>query len=43
MLGELACVRCFTHVATYHLGAWALVAAASLLASRVLTPRSYAP
>lgn len=43
MLGELACGQGMRHVAVFHLGAWALVVLTCVVASRVVTPRSYAP
>lgn len=43
MLGELACEQGWTHVASWHLGAWVAVGAVALLASRRLVPRSFAP
>jgi hypothetical protein len=43
MLGELSCEQGWAHVAVWHLGAWLGLAAASLLVSRRLVPRSYAP
>ncbi len=43
VIGELACGRGWQHVLVYHLSAWALVAAASLLVSRRVKPLSYAP
>lgn len=42
-LGELACEQDWRHVAVYHLLAWTCVAAAALVLSRSLKPRSYAP
>lgn len=42
-LGELACERGWRHVAGYHLLAWGLVIVASLVISKSLKPRSYAP
>ena len=42
-VGELACTQDWRHVLLYHLPAWALVALATLVLSRVLTPRSFAP
>jgi hypothetical protein len=43
LVGELACTQDWRHVAGYHLSAWALVAAVSLVLSRFLKPRSFAP
>jgi hypothetical protein len=42
-VGELACTQGWRHVVGYHLSAWALVAVATLAASRFLLPRSFAP
>lgn len=42
-VGELACTQDWRHVLLYHLPAWALVALATLVLSRWLTPRSFAP
>lgn len=42
-VGELACEQGWRHVAGYHLLAWGIVAVASLVISRSLKPRSYAP
>ncbi|ATB32759.1 DUF1109 domain-containing protein [Melittangium boletus] len=42
-LGELACSLGPTHVLHYHLPAWAFAAVATLVASRFLPPRSFAP
>ncbi|NMO14765.1 DUF1109 domain-containing protein [Pyxidicoccus fallax] len=42
-LGELACAQDWRHVAGHHLLAWSIVAAASLVISKSLKPRSYAP
>jgi len=42
-LGELACEQGWRHVAGYHLLAWGLVTVASLVISKSLKPRSYAP
>lgn len=42
-LGELACEQDWRHVAVYHLLAWTCVAAAALVISKSLKPRSYAP
>jgi hypothetical protein len=42
-LGELACERGWRHVAGYHLLAWGLIVVASLVISKSLKPRSYAP
>jgi hypothetical protein len=42
-LGELACERGWRHAAGYHLLAWGLIAIASLVISKSLKPRSYAP
>ena len=42
-LGELACERGWQHVAGYHLLAWGLLTVASLVISKSLKPRSYAP
>ncbi|MCY1022698.1 DUF1109 domain-containing protein [Pyxidicoccus sp. MSG2] len=42
-MGELACERGWRHVAGYHLLAWGLVVVASLVISKSLKPRSYAP
>jgi len=43
MLGEIGCEQGPLHIAVWHLGAWAVVAAAVVVISRRLTPRSYAP
>ena len=43
LLGELACERDWRHVAGYHLLAWGIVTVASLVISKSLKPRSYAP
>ena len=42
-VGELACEQGATHVLRYHLSAWALAALATLVVSRLLPPRSFAP
>lgn len=42
-LGELACEQGWRHVASYHLLAWGLVTVVSLVISKSLKPRSYAP
>lgn len=42
-LGELACEQDWRHVAGYHLLAWGIVTVASLVISKSLKPRSYAP
>lgn len=41
--GELACGQSATHVALFHLPAWALVAVAVSVISSKVTPRSFAP
>lgn len=43
MLGELACEQSWAHVAVWHLGAWAGLAAIASVVSRRLVPGSYAP
>jgi hypothetical protein len=43
IVGELACEQSWTHVAIWHLGAWALLGAVATLVSRRLVPRSFAP
>jgi hypothetical protein len=43
MLGELACRQGARHVLVHHVGAWIVVAAACLLLSRRLRPRTFAP
>jgi hypothetical protein len=43
VVGEFGCAQSASHVATFHLGAWALVAVAVFIISSKLTPRSYAP
>lgn len=43
MLGELACEQSWAHVAVWHLGAWAGLAAIASVVSRRLVPRSFAP
>ncbi len=43
LLGELGCEQSALHVAIWHLGAWALVIAATVAVSRRIKPRSYAP
>ena len=42
-MGELACSLGPAHVLHYHLPAWAFAAVATLVASRFLPPRSFAP
>ncbi|WNG29281.1 DUF1109 domain-containing protein [Cystobacter fuscus] len=42
-VGELACAQGRHHVLLYHLSAWALVSVTTLVVSRFLTPRSFAP
>ncbi|OJH36216.1 DUF1109 domain-containing protein [Cystobacter ferrugineus] len=42
-VGELACAQGRHHVLLYHLLAWALVSVTTLVVSRFLTPRSFAP
>jgi hypothetical protein len=42
-VGELACTLGPRHVLLYHVSAWALAAVATLVASRFLPPRSFAP
>lgn len=42
-VGELACEQGWRHVAVYHLLAWMLVAGTSLVLSKLLKPRSFAP
>lgn len=42
-VGELACEKGPGHVATYHLGAWALVMLATWALSQRIKPRTYAP
>ncbi|MCP3137937.1 DUF1109 domain-containing protein [Pyxidicoccus xibeiensis] len=43
LLGELACEQDWRHVAGYHLFAWGTVVIVSVVISRSLKPRSYAP
>lgn len=43
LLGELLCERDAAHVATFHLAAWALAAAAVVIASGLVKRRSWAP
>ena len=43
LVGELACGRGWQHVALYHVSAWLLVAAVSLIVGRRRSPLSYAP
>ncbi|WP_223646342.1 NrsF family protein [Corallococcus sp. EGB] len=42
-VGELACEQGPGHVATYHLGAWALVVLTTWALSKRIQPRTYAP
>ncbi|RKH68381.1 NrsF family protein [Corallococcus aberystwythensis] len=42
-VGELACEQGPGHVATYHLGAWALLTLTTWALSKRLKPRTYAP
>ncbi|WP_375765486.1 DUF1109 domain-containing protein [Archangium gephyra] len=42
-VGELACTQSWQHVLGYHLSAWAIAAAATLVVSMSLKPRSFAP
>jgi hypothetical protein len=42
-VGELACEQGPGHVATYHLGAWAVVTLMTWALSKRLKPRTYAP
>ncbi|NOK14161.1 DUF1109 domain-containing protein, partial [Corallococcus exercitus] len=42
-VGELACEQGPGHVATYHLGAWALLTLMTWALSKRLKPRTYAP
>ncbi|MFB1479071.1 DUF1109 domain-containing protein [Corallococcus sp. RDP092CA] len=42
-VGELACEQGPGHVATYHLGAWALVVLTTWALSKRIKPRTYAP
>ena len=43
LLGELACHRGALHILVHHVGAWIVVAAASVLLSRHARPRTFAP
>ncbi|RKI16168.1 DUF1109 domain-containing protein [Corallococcus sp. AB030] len=43
VVGELACEQGPGHVATYHLGAWALLTLVTWALSKRLKPRTYAP
>ncbi|MCY1077594.1 DUF1109 domain-containing protein [Archangium lansingense] len=42
-VGELACTQGWRHVLVYHLSAWAIAAVATLVISKSLKPRSFAP
>ncbi len=42
-IGEVGCAQSWSHVLIFHCGAWLAVAAVSVLAGRLLKPRSFAP